>query len=285
MIHQYQPLLTWNNDRTIILSELLKKYPSHINNYYEMFIGNCSVLFAFLSYIQKNIIKCTGKIYAYDINEPLIYIYKNIQLYHNELYDILTSINNDFNMIDNNDDFNIDINDKTPKNIYDAKHSREKYYYWIKDKYINMSNDEKLSLLGSAYFIFLNKTSYKGRFKTNYFNKELINKKDLDKIHNLVKNVIFEYKDLTLFKETINKDDFIFIDTIAYKNILNYNNIYDICNYLTNINIRFILTNTNMKDLYEKINIEKYKIITFKKILFEMKYKKKGEIIIQNYDS
>ena len=284
MIHKYRPILKWDNDRTIIVNELIQNYPTNINNYYEMFIGNCSVLFAFLCYIKKGIISCSGNIYAFDINEPLIYVYKNIQLNHNELYETLEKINKDFNEINNIDDYNIDINDKTPKTFIDAKHSREKYYYWIKDKYVNMTNQEKISILGSAYFIFLNKTTYRGIFRTNYINKEIINKSVLNNIHDLIKNVIFEYNELTIFKEKIKDDDFIYIDTIAYKNSIYYTKIYNFCNYLANINMKFILTNINMKILYEILKIEKYKIIKFEKSLFHLKYIKKGEIIIKSYD-
>jgi hypothetical protein len=119
---------------------------------------------------------------------------------------------------------------------------------------------------------------------TNYINKEIINKSVLNNIHDLIKNVIFEYNDLTIFKEKIKDDDFIYIDLIAYKNSINYTKIYNFCNYLENINMKFILTNINMKILYEILKIEKYKIIKFEKSLFHLKYIKKGEIIIKSYD-
>lgn len=269
-----QSLLKLNN-RSFIIEDLLNNYPNNINNYYEMFIGDGSVLFGFLSYIDIGIITCNGKIYAYDINEPLIYMYKNIQSYYNELYETLEMINKEYNKIDNIDDYNIDINDKTPKTLKDATLSKEKYYYWIKYKYTNMTNEEKNTILGSAYFIFLNKTTYKGKF----INNEITNKETLYKIHNLIKNVIFEYRDLSLFKENIKDNDFIYIDN-RYHN----NKLYNFCNYLTKINIKFI-TYTNIKSINDKIDFEKYKIIPYKKSLFHLKYIKKGEIIIKNYDS
>ena len=39
-----------------------------------------------LTYIKNDIIKINGTVCAYDLNEPLIYTYKNIQLNHNDLY-------------------------------------------------------------------------------------------------------------------------------------------------------------------------------------------------------
>jgi len=38
-----------------------------------------------LSKIKNDEIKVRGNIYAYDLNEPLIYIYKNIQIHHIEI--------------------------------------------------------------------------------------------------------------------------------------------------------------------------------------------------------
>jgi DNA adenine methylase len=280
-----QPFLKWNGDRTYIINDIIRNYPTTINNYYEMFTGGCSVLFAFLCYIHKGLITCNGNIYAYDINEPLIYVYKNIQSNHNELYETLETINNEFNEINNINDYNIDVNDKTPKTIKDAKLSRERYYYWIKNKYATMTDNEKLSILGSAYFIFLNKSTYKGLFKTNFKTTEIISKNYLTKIHHLIKNVIFEYGDLSLIKETIKDNDFIYIDSIAYKNIIHFNKLYNFCNYLKKINIKLIITNLNMKIIYEILQFDKYNIITYEKSIFNLKYKKNGEIIIKNYDS
>ena len=55
----------------------LRQIHININNYHEIFLGGGSVLFTLLSYVKNNIIKINGNIYAYDLNEPLIYIYKN----------------------------------------------------------------------------------------------------------------------------------------------------------------------------------------------------------------
>jgi hypothetical protein len=38
-----------------------------------------------------------GNIYAFDLNESLIFVYKNIQTKHLELYDVLQEIIEEFN--------------------------------------------------------------------------------------------------------------------------------------------------------------------------------------------
>ena len=50
-----------------------------MNNYHELFLGGGSVLLAVLSLQKHNKISIKNKIYACDINDILINVYKNIQ--------------------------------------------------------------------------------------------------------------------------------------------------------------------------------------------------------------
>ena len=92
-----KPILKWVGGKTQIINNLINQFPIEINNYYEIFLGGGSVLLALLTYIKNGIINIQGNIYAYDLNEPLIYTYKNIQSNHNELYIELQKIIIDFN--------------------------------------------------------------------------------------------------------------------------------------------------------------------------------------------
>jgi len=74
-----KPIIKWVGGKTQIIDKVIANFPIEINNYREIFLGGGSVLFALLSYAKKNIIKIRGNIYAYDLNEQLINIYKNIQ--------------------------------------------------------------------------------------------------------------------------------------------------------------------------------------------------------------
>ena len=88
-----KPFLKWVGGKTQIINELINKFPDEINNYHEIFLGGGSVLFAILSLQKEEKIKINGQIYAYDLNEQLINIYKNI-----ESRDLLNQYSkNDFN--------------------------------------------------------------------------------------------------------------------------------------------------------------------------------------------
>ena len=209
-----KPIIKWVGGKTQIINTVVGQFPIEINNYREIFLGGGSVLLALLSYVNRDIITIRGNIYAYDLNEPLIYMYKNIQIHHNELYTVLQQIITEFNECGDGE-----IN-RVSATIEEAKLAKENYYYWIRSKYNKMSN--KNTILGSAMFIFLNKTCFRGMFRVgpngfnvpygNNNNPEIINKKHLDEIHSLIQPVIFECCDFT---ESLNRQesaDFIYLD-------------------------------------------------------------------------
>ena len=49
-----KPFLKWVGGKTQIIDVLFDNFPKQINNYYEIFLGGGSVLFALLSYIKNN---------------------------------------------------------------------------------------------------------------------------------------------------------------------------------------------------------------------------------------
>ena len=175
-----KPILKWVGGKTQILDKLIVEFPTEINNYREIFLGGGSVLLTLLSYVKNGIIKIHGNIYAYDLNEPLIYIYINIQSNHNELYNEIQKLITEFNSCGDGE-----IN-RTPKNIDDAKIAKENYYYWFRSEYNKLSVNDKKTTIGSAMFIFLNKTCFRGVFRVgpkgfnvpygHYNNPEIINK-------------------------------------------------------------------------------------------------------------
>jgi DNA adenine methylase len=303
-IHILKPILKWVGGKTQILDKLIVDFPVEINNYREIFLGGGSVLFTLLSYVKNGIININGNIYAYDLNEPLIYVYKNIQTHYNELYDMLQTIIIDFNECRNGE-----INRK-PVNIIEAKIAKENYYYWIRSEYNKLCLSDKKSILGSAMFIFLNKTCFRGVFRVgpngfnvpygHYNNPEIINKEHLEEIHNLIQDVIFECRDFNTSLTMVEQNDFIYLDPpyapetdnsfVGYTengfNIENHTNLFKLIHFLTDKNNKIMLSNSDVSLIRENFTNEKYKILSIlckRSINSKNPDTKTKEVIITNY--
>lgn len=299
-----KPILKWVGGKTQILDKLIVEFPKEINNYHEIFVGGGSVLFTLLSYIKRDIIKVYGKVYAYDINEPLIHMYKNIQTRHFQLYEEIQTLITEFYECKNNG-----VNRK-PKNIEEAKENKENYYYWIRSLYNNLSSIDKQTTIGSAMFIFLNKTCFRGIFRIgpkgfnvpygNYKNPKIIDKKHLQDVHELIQNVIFECHDFKTSLRETTENDYIYLDPpyapeknnsfVGYTkngfNIEDHKNLFSIIHQLTEQNRKLILSNADVDLVREHFTDYKYNItsIVCKRTINSRNPKMKTkEVIIKNY--
>lgn len=303
-IHIPKPILKWVGGKTQIIDKLITDFPVEINNYREAFLGGGSVLLTLLSYVKSGIIKIQGKIYAYDLNEPLIYIYKNIQTNHNELYDVTQTIIADFNECGNGE-----INRK-PTNIEEAKIAKENYYYWIRSEYNKLCITNKKSILCSAMFIFLNKTCFRGVFRVgpkgfnvpygHYNNPEIINKEHLEEIHDLIQNVVFECCDFNTSLTFVEPNDFVYLDPpyapetdtsfVGYTengfNIENHEKLFKLVHNLTDTNKKVMLSNADVSLVRENFTNENYStlsIVCKRSINSKKPDAKTKEVIIKNY--
>ena len=209
-----KPFLKWVGGKTQIINKIIEKFPRKMNNYYEIFLGGGSVLLAILSLEKHGKIIIKNKIYAYDLNESLIDVYKNIQSNKNELFEYITTYITEYDNIVHNS-----IN-RNPSTIEEAKTSKESYYYWIRNKFNNM---DKKTIEYSALFMFLNKTCFRGIYREgpNGFNvpyghykktPTIITNHQLDVISDLIKNVEFICSDFRNSMVSIKKGDYVYID-------------------------------------------------------------------------
>lgn len=233
-----KPFLKWVGGKTQILKKIISKIPVQMDNYHELFLGGGSVLLAVLSLQKLNKITIHNKIYAYDYNKGLINTFNQIKMNINEVIKELNILKNQFINIKKNieieksDNTEQDKDTKQPKktkktkpkdiNENTYKNTREHYYYWIRDLYNKETKDNALSC---AYFIFLNKTGYRGMYREgkNGYNipyglkdkktiPSIFSEEELVLVSELIKDV--EFKEMH-FKDSIklvSEGDFVYLD-------------------------------------------------------------------------
>jgi DNA adenine methylase len=215
-----KPIIKWVGGKTQIINQLMDYFPKLIHNYHEPFLGGGSVLLGLIQNIQANKITLTGNIYAYDINETLINLYKNIKTCPKDILTEISKIIDIYNKLDG------DIIKRKPKDYNESKTSQESYYYWVRINYNNLSSVQKNSALGSAYFIFLNKTCFRGVYREgpngfnvpfgHYKNPEIINAEHLLEISKMFNkynvNFIHSKFESTFENLNLNSCDFIYLD-------------------------------------------------------------------------
>lgn len=308
-----KPIIKWVGGKTQIIDKIIYEYPTTMTNYHEIFLGGGSVLLALLSYKKAGHITITGTINAYDINEILISLYKNIQSKHNELYTTLKTIIDEFNSCNDNED---SILNRKPKNLEEAKNKPENYYYWSRIKYNKLSGIEKNGILGTALFIFLNKTCFRGIYRVgpngfnvpygNYSQPEIINKEHLQEVHELIQGVIFTHCDFSVplqkcISSVNSSGDFIYLDPPYApehsKSFVGYNKdgfnldqhikLFTLCKELNTKKIKFIMSNADValiKDYFLPEIYNTQSITTKRSINSKKPGSKTLEVIIKNFN-
>jgi DNA adenine methylase len=205
-----KPLLKWVGGKTQIISKLIAKFPVEMNNYREIFLGGGSVLLALASCVRDGIIKLEGDIYAYDVNEALIYMYqKQPSTLHEEISKLITEYNTCKDGVVN----------RNAKTLEEAQYNKENYYYWIRSKYNKI---DKKCIEASAMFIFLNKTCFRGVYREgphgfnvpygHYNNPEIINKTHLLEVSDIIKNVKFRNLSFEKSLREVEYGDYVYAD-------------------------------------------------------------------------
>lgn len=258
-----KPFLKWVGGKTQILDNVLSKVPKEFNNYHELFLGGGSVLLAVLSLQKQGKIVIKNKIYAYDINETLIHVYKHVQNNKDALFGHIERYINEYDSLDGTE-----INRK-PASIDEAKTSKESYYYWIRNKYNTM--DDKSSVERSALFMIINKLCFRGMYREGpkgynvpyghyKTTPTIITREDLDVVSDLIQDVVFECCGFeTSIKKSV-KGDFVYLDPpYAPENAKSFvgyvadgfsmdahNNLFDGVKSLKNKKIKFAMSNAKV---------------------------------------
>ncbi len=269
----YKPLLKWVGGKSQIINDIFKLFPNKINNYYEPFIGGGSILFELLKKIENNEIKINKKIYIYDNNKNLIQFYNDIKDNYVVFLENIKLLKDEYEKCG---DEKINAKKiKYPIIKESTIHSKELFYYYVRQEYNNLCNKAEYNILISVYLLFLNKTSFRGLYRTgpngfnvpygNYKNPSIYNENDIKEVSKLFNkyNVLFCHQSFELlFNNTFENDDFIYFDPpyvpevntsfVSYnedgfdmnKHIILFENI-------KKLNCKFILSNSDTKLLYD----------------------------------
>src|SRR6056300_1528769 len=203
-----KPIIKWVGGKTQILDTVLKSFPREIENYHELFVGGGSVLFGLL---ESKDITVKGKVYAYDKNQKLINMYRQIQTNPEEVHEHLLEL---FTTYDTRTGTEIY---RKPETEEEGLTSKESYYYWIRKRYNELVPTTPTH---AATLIFLNKTCFRGVYREgpNGFNVPYGHYKttpavpDLIKVSEVIQKVEFTHCD---FREAIRRakpGDFMYLD-------------------------------------------------------------------------
>jgi DNA adenine methylase len=299
-----KPFIKWVGGKTQIINQVINLFPKEFNNYYEPFLGGGSVLLALLESINNGHIKVNGKIYASDLNPKLIGVYKNIQSNPNELIREIETLKEEFLKCKSGTVVNRKAN-----TITEAMTSSESYYYWIRSQYNMISKEKDDSIQTSAMFIFINKTCFRGMYREgprgfnvpygHYKNPSIIDKEHILKVSTLIKDVEFKACSFVSVFENIKPGDYIYLDppyapesTTSFVSYTStgfgsdiHSILFTLCNKLTEDDIKFLMSNSDVSFVRESFPEEKYTthIISCRRAINSKKPNSRtNEVLIQN---
>ena len=158
-----RPFLKWVGGKTQIIGDVLGLFPTEMVNYHEPFVGGGSVLLALLSARRSGAIKVTGTVNASDVNPTLIGLYKHVQERPDALVaEVERLVAERAACGSNGADGPFS---RTPATLQEALLNPESHYYWVRAAFNAMSAEERLTVKGSATFLFLNKTCFRGVYR------------------------------------------------------------------------------------------------------------------------
>jgi len=282
-----KPFLKWVGGKTQHIHQIMNGFPDTMENYHEIFLGGGSVLLALLSLQKMGKLTIKGGIYAYDLNHQLIQVYRHIQSNKDDLIKCIEKYKNDYDQCPHvkKSKTKRKKREKNAKPITEteAKISRENYYYWMRQKFNTLKD---LSIENSALFIILNKTGFRGVYREGpngynvpfgHYKKTpvIMTQSEINKISDLIKDVIFINADFTDSISNATEGDFVYLDPpYAPKNRTSFvgytengfdidmhKNLFKLTKALTKNNIKFAMSNANV-ELVKK-SFEGY---TFKEI-------------------
>lgn len=273
-----QPFVKWAGGKRQLLPEIIKRLPKDFDTYYEPFLGGGAVLFSVAP--KKAIVG--------DTNSVLINTYKQIK---NDVDSLIT------------------ILDKLIDEHHEAE-DKKSFYLRMRSKYNSKIEENDISLVTTALFMYLNKTCFNGLYRVNskglfnvpFNNRKTLNiysKENLENIAKYLSNVEILNCDFEETCKKAKKGDFVFFDSpyaplkldsfesytkegFALEEHIRLANLFK---KLSKKGVYCMLTNHNtelINDLYKDFKIE---VVTVKRMInSDAKNRVGEEVIIINYN-
>ena len=276
-----KPFLKWVGGKSQILTEVLSLFPKEINNYYEPFLGGGSVLLGLLSMVKEGKIAVKEKVYASDLNENLIAVYKNIQTKPREVIKEVHTLVEQFSKCKEGDAAKVNRKAVT---LQEALTAPESYYFWIRSRFNSFKGADRLTCAASAMFLFMNKTCFRGLYREgpngfnvpygNYKMPTIIEPTHIMEISELIKDVEFS---VNSFRESLagdfTKDDFIYLDPpyapendksfVSYTAdgfaLEDHNALFERCKEIRKDSARFVMSNADVDLVKNAFPVPTYK--------------------------
>lgn len=177
-----KPLLRWAGGKRWLATRIKQYLPEKINNYYEPFCGSCSIFYSLKDVIGNK------KIFLSDLNGELINFYKVLQGDPGGLIAFLRQYEN-----------------------------TETCYYSIR----SLKTENRIE--AAARFYYLNRTSFNGIYRVNLNGEynvpfgfkgyaELFDEDLIYRNSEFVKDVVFVHDDFSWMIESVEPNDFVFVD-------------------------------------------------------------------------
>jgi len=275
-----KPFIKWAGGKTQIMDDILERIPSTMNNYHEPFLGGGSVLLAVLSKKAIGGIKIAGNIYAEDLNSNLIGLYRNIQTDPISLIRETKKLIHEYTSCNKENPQVI----RTASTLETALTSPESYYFWVRSRFNMLSKEGRMTIIGSAMLLFMNKTCFRGLYREgpngfnvpygNYKNLSFIDEEHIIRISTLIKDVVFtECSYADAFTQVVS-GDFIYLDPpyvpetsksfVSYTSdgfgLDNHKLLFNLCHELKKKKVLMMLSNADVSLVKDAFPVPLYTI-------------------------
>ncbi len=210
-----KPLIKWAGGKTQLLETVLALIPAEMENYHEPFVGGGSVLLGMLTSGKQ----VNGTVYASDLNPVLIGMYWNVQQYPRAVIQALKALAADYETAT----ATAGTMTREAATRAEALKHPESYYYWVRRTYNQMSDEQRQMPSGSAIFIFLNKTCFRGLYREgphgfnvpfgNYKKPAIVDEANIMAVSEVIQGVVFSCQDYSASLSAVTgATDFVYLD-------------------------------------------------------------------------